>query len=140
MGIGGVGMNIVPRNVSVPEGWPTRSGAGEYTFDLDPSQRFERTRHSASTGRNWPVWYNVTTGFTSGYRRGTDGPLMPNGPFPAPRVMSGLHPFLPMLDAQVYALMLGRRISGPWLGDVRAGGVPWEFSVDGTRPLGRKRA
>lgn len=133
-------MAIVPRNVSVPEGWPTRIGAGGYGPDLDPSQRFVRTRHNASTRRNVMAWYNVTTGFMNGWRRGTDGPLHPQGPFPIPRLMSGVHPLLPLLDAQVYALMLGRRINGPWLGDVRAGGVPWETAVDSTRPFGRKNA
>lgn len=133
-------MNIVPRNVSAPEGWPTRADTGGYSWDLDASQRFTRTRHNASTGRNVHPWYNVTTGYTAGYRRGTDGPLAPNDPAPVPRLMSGVHPLLPLMDAQVYALMLGRRISGPWLGDVRAGGIPWESSIDGTRPFGRKRA
>lgn len=133
-------MNIVPRNVSYPEGWPSRSGTGGYAFDLDAGQRYVRTRHSASTGRNIPVWYNLVVGFANGWRRGRDAPFSPNGPFPFPQTIAGVHPLLPMLDAQVYALMLGKRISGPWLGDVRAGGIPWESSIDGTRPAGRKRA
>lgn len=131
-------MVINPRNVSVPQGWGSRAGTGGYAFDLDPSQRFVRSRHNASTGRNIMAWYNLTTGFRHGYRVGTDAPLSPQGPYPRPILMGGVHPLLPLMDAQVYAMMLGRRISGPWLGDVRAGGVPWETSIDMTRSMGRK--
>lgn len=132
-------------------GWPTNRGGA--VPDLDPSQRFVRGEPSLAGGGvqdvffgfrrrvpPWTYWYDVNTAYHDGLRPGYDGPLVPlGGPYP-PRVLrEGINGFLPLLDPQVYAQMLSRKISGPWIREKRWGGVPFETAFDSLRPIGVKR-
>lgn len=139
------------RNAVGLHGWPV-GGRGPVA-DLDYAQRYIRGESSLAGGGvadvlfgprrrvpPWTYWYDVNTAFHMGLRPGYDGPTVPlGGPYPPRILREGINGFLPLMDPAVYAQMLSRKISGPWVRDQRWGGVPFETAFDSLRPIGVKR-
>lgn len=98
---------IVLVNSSYPAAWPTRSHCDRYPFDLDASQRF--TRFAQQINRYPQVLVNVVS------------PM---------RLIRGLPPILPLIENWAYAqaYLKGNIQRGPWVQDIRTGGIPWATS------------
>lgn len=101
---------LVFRNRAVPAAWPTRSRCDRYPYDFDASQRFTRV----------PLFFNTPS---QAVTRNIVAPL---------GRLIGVHPFLPLIDNAAYAAryMQGRASPGPWVAEIRVGGIPFESAFN----------
>lgn len=95
---------VILINSSYPAAWPTRAHCDSYPFDLDASQRF--TRFAQYLNRYPQVLVNVVS---------------------PQRLIRGVEPIQPLIENLAYAkaYIKGNLQRGPWVEDVRAGGIPW---------------
>lgn len=114
-------LGIAPVNRAAPTPFPSRGQCDAYPWDLDPSQRFTRSK----TGIDPFVQYQYNTSAPGGW-------------------LGGIFPFTPLIEQYAYirALLRGQVTPGPWTtGGVaveRSGGIPWQTSQQPVAALGRK--
>lgn len=123
-------MNVVVVNRAVPVPWPSRGRVDNYPWDYDPSRRFTRLK----TGLDyWPQ-----------PSRSVSSPL---GWLGSPQIFGrglGITAFLPLIENAAFAIsyMRGQVRPGPWtVGGTainRAGGVPWQTSLNPIASMGIK--